>query len=448
MTACFRRIPISQIKANPRNRRTHSRRQIKQIAESIRAFGFTSPVLVDETDTLLAGHGRVKGAQEAGLRSVPAIQVSGLTEAKKRALLIADNKIALNAGWDWGQLAVEIPELGELLSAEGLDVSLTGFEPVEIDQIVLDAEEHSAEPDDIVDPGWHNGPKTTRKGDLWTLGDHRLLCGDARCEENISQLMGAGRAAAAFLDPPYNLKIAYLVGRGRTRHREFAMGSGEMTPSAYASFLAQALTVAIAFSAPGAVHYVCMDWRHVDQLLGVAGSLYGETLNLVVWVKSNAGQGSFYRSQHELIGVFRNGSSPHLNNIQMGRHGRNRSNVWRYSGVNTFRTGRMEELAAHPTAKPVALVADALRDCTRRGDLVLDTFAGSGTTIMAAERVGRKAYAIEIDPQYVDVAIRRWQSFTGRDAVLSGSGRCFDEIAAMRSDGGAALGQADRGGRR
>ncbi len=250
-----------------------------------------------------------------------------------------------------------------------------------------------------------------------------------------------------FLDPPYNLRVANLVGRGRTRHREFVMGSGEMSPEEFRSFLRETLSVAAKFSRDGAVHYVCMDWRHIEQLISVGREVYSPLLNVAVWVKSNAGQGAFYRSQHELIAIFRAGSAPHLNNIQLGRHGRNRSNVWNYAGVNSFRAGRMDELKAHPTAKPIALVADALKDCTRRGDIVLDTFLGSGTTLMAAERVGRTAYALDLDPAYVDSAIRRWQNFARRDAIHAASGRCFDELAEEPAAHRSSQGHARRRGR-
>ncbi len=237
----------------------------------------------------------------------------------------------------------------------------------------------------------------------------------------------------AFLDPPYNVRIKGVVGRGRAKHDEFAMASGEMSRPDFTDFLEETLGNATSVSRDGSVHFVCMDWRHVGELIDAGRKVYGEMLNLAVWVKSNPGQGSFYRSQHELIGIFRVGEARHLNNVELGRHGRSRSNVWPYAGVNTFRTGRMDELAAHPTVKPVTMVADALKDCTRRGDIVLDTFSGAGTTVLAAERVGRRGYAIELEPRYVDVAIRRWQAFTRRDAVHAATGQTFEEVAGDRN---------------
>ena len=414
---------------NPRNARTHSKKQIRQIADSIVAHGFTAPVLTDENSMLLAGHGRVEAAKLLGLQTIPAITLIGLSEAKKRALLLADNKIAENAGWDRERLAIELPELSELLIEESLEISITGFEPVEIDQLVSDFEENASDPADVVESDWVSVTPVSQPGDLWQLGPHRLLCGDARKALDLDRLLGRERAAMGFLDPPYNVKIGSVVGRGRTKHSEFAMASGEMSRQEFVGFLVETIGNAATYSREGALHFTCMDWRHLGELLEAGQQIYGEMLNLAVWVKSNAGQGSFYRSQHELIGVFRVGEAAHLNNIELGRHGRSRSNVWHYAGVNSFRAGRMDELSIHPTVKPVTLVADAMKDCSKRGDIVLDTFCGSGTTVLAAERVGRRAYGLELEPKYVDVAIRRWQAFTRRDAVHIETGSTFDERA-------------------
>jgi DNA modification methylase len=427
-------MPLGQIKPNPRNTKTHSAKQIRQIANSIVGFGFTNPLLVDARGELICGHGRYEAAKLLGLMTVPVIVAAGLSRAKRRALAIADNKIAENAGWDRERLALEIPELTSLLSEEGLDISILGFEPVELDQLQTDFEEESSDPQDSIEPNWFDMSPVSQLGDLWVLGKHRLMCADARRADHISKLMTSCRADMSFLDPPYNVRIAGVVGRGKTKHSEFAMASGEMSPPDFVRFLTAVLGAAAAVSRDGAVHFVCMDWRHIGELLAAANPAYGTALNLVVWAKTNSGQGSFYRSAHELIGVFRVGKTAHLNNIELGRHGRSRSNVWHYAGVNSFRAGRMDELRSHPTAKPVALVADAIKDCTRRGDIVLDTFCGSGTTIMAAERVGRHARAVEIEPRFVDVAIRRWQAFTRRDAIHAVSGLSFDETAANSSD--------------
>jgi DNA modification methylase len=426
-------VATDALTPNRRNARTHSRKQVGQIADSITAFGFVVPILVDENGVIIAGHGRHAAAKLLGLKQVPTIKVQGLSEAKRRALALADNRIAESAGWDREVLAAELPELAELLVVEGLDISITGFPPVEIDQLTVDFEEDASDPDDAVDPEWTTGVPVSRPGDLWHLGRHRLLCGDARKADDLDRVMCDSRAAMAFLDPPYNVSVRGIVGRGQVKHAEFAMASGELSRSDFVSFLQTTLERAAAVSHEGAVHYVCMDWRHVGELIEAGGKVYGETLNLAVWVKSNAGQGSFYRSQHELVGVFRVGEQAHLNNVELGRHGRSRSNVWHYAGVNTFRAGRLDELKSHPTVKPIALVADAMKDCSRRGDVVFDSFCGSGTTILAAERVGRQARTLEIEPRFVDVAIKRWQAFSRKDAVHAETGLSFDEITTERA---------------
>jgi DNA modification methylase len=436
---------IRQIKPNPHNAKTHPVKQVRQIANSMVVFGFTNPLLVNERGELIAGHGRYKAAKLLDLAKVPVIELAGLSPARQRALAIADNKIAENGGWDRERLAIEIPELTILLETEEIDASILGFEAVEIDQLLTDFEENSADPEDDIDPQWVKPRAISKPGDLWVLGNHKLLCGDARSADDVARLMAHCHADAAFLDPPYNLRIGSVVGRGRTKHSEFVNASGEMSSAEYVGFLRTSLHAAASVSREGAVHFVCIDWRHIAELFAAGNPVYGDPINVAVWVKSNAGQGSFYRSQHELVGIFRVGGAPHLNNIELGRHGRSRSNVWHYAGVNSFRAGRMEELRAHPTAKPVALVADAIKDCTRRNDTVLDTFAGSGSTIVAAERVGRHARAIETEPRFVDVAIRRWQAFTRRDAYHAATALSFDELA---GDHSAARPAADMGGRK
>jgi DNA modification methylase len=425
-------IPIRQLRPSPRNPRSHSKRQIRQIAASIRKFGFLNPVIVDEDNTVIAGHGRLEAARLEGLTQVPTVCFDHLTAAQKRAFLIADNRIAEQAGWDREMLAIELGELVDLLPIEGLDVSVTGFETSEIDLLLADMATSRNEPPEAIPCPPQSA--VSEGGDLWLLGKkHRLLCGDAQDPNNLTRLMNGTSAIAIFCDPPYNLSASLLGWRGRIRHPDFAFASGEMNPDQYRKFLRRTLGNVIQVSAEGAVHFICIDWRHVEDLIAVGRKLYGAMLNLVVWNKTNAGQGSFYRSQHELIGVFRVGDHTHKNNIDLGRFGRNRSNVWSYAGANTFGRGRMEALAVHPTVKPTALVADALLDCTARGDAVVDQFAGSGTIFLAAEKVGRIAYGLEIEPRYVDVAIMRWQQLTKLEATLEGDGRSFEEIKQARA---------------
>jgi DNA modification methylase len=423
-------VPRERLRANPKNARKHSRKQIRRLAAMFRKYGFVNPIIIDDDDVILAGHGRNEAAALEGYSHVPVIRVGHLSDVEKRAYVLADNKIAEEAGWDRDLLALELAELVDLLPAEGLDVTLTGFEAAGADGILSDIAPHNPAAEDAPPPLPRD--PVSRRGDLWSLGKHHLLCADAQHGDSFDRLMGGARAAAAFCDPPYNLRVRDIGGRGRVRHREFAFGSGEMSGPQFRSFLLETLANGVGVSVESAVHFVCMDWRHVDVLIDVGRELYGALLNVVVWVKTNPGQGSFYRSQHELICVFRVGKNPHRNNVELGRFGRNRSNVWTYSGVNAFGRGRMDALSVHPTVKPIALVADALLDCTARGEIVLDHFVGSGTTILAAERVGRVAYGLEYDPGYVDVAIKRWQVATKLEAVLEGDGRTFDEIAAER----------------
>ena len=338
--------PIATIRPNPKNARTHSRKQIRQIAASIRKFGFLNPLIVDEGNMILAGHGRLEAARLEGVADVPIIRFDHLSEAQKRAYVIADNKIAEQAGWDREMLAIELGELIDLLPVEELDVSITGFETAEIDLLFADMASAQPGPEDVIPPF----PETavTRRGDLWLLGKHRLLCGDAREPKDFDRAMSGALAAAVFCDPPYNLRVRAIGGRGRVQHSEFAFASGEMSEAQFRNFLSQTLGNGVRVSVEGAVHFVCMDWRHIGELIEVGRELYGDMLNIVAWVKSNAGQGSFYRSQHEFIGVFRVGEEPHRNNVELGQFGRNRSNVWTYAGVNTFGKGRKEALAAHP----------------------------------------------------------------------------------------------------
>jgi DNA modification methylase len=422
---------VRKLRPSKRNARTHPKKQIRQLANVIRQFGWTYPILVDEDFEIMCGHARWEAAKELGLTNVPILVMRGLSDAEKLAFAIADNKIATNAGWDRSLLSSQLGELASLLPEYNLDLQITGFEPAEIDGLLADLGDFEHDPADELNEIADTA--VSRQGDLWQPGSHRLLCGDACDVSHLAKLMGRERAAMVFADPPYNVQISATVGRGKIKHREFAVASGELSPSDFIDFLKSWMRLALKFSEHGSIHYVCMDWRHLGELHAAGEEIFVLLQNLVVWNKTNAGQGSFYRSQHELIFVYKNGDAPHLNNIELGRHGRNRSNVWTYAGVNTFRKGRLDELTIHPTVKPVALVADAMRDCSRRGDLVLDPFIGSGTTILAAEQVGRRGYGLELDPRYVDAAIRRWQDFTRRDAILKATGQTFDEVAAARS---------------
>jgi DNA modification methylase len=404
--------PTSALKPDRRNARTHPKRQVEQLVQSIREFGFTNPVLIDEANVLIAGHGRLRAAKDLGLAEVPTITLDGLSDAQKKALRLADNKIALNAGWDLEILKLELDEIGTL----DFDLSLTGFSSGEID-VALKA---ANDPEDELIPAVPTEPRT-KIGDIWILGNHRLACGDGRDVEFLRRVVGEDASIdAAFLDPPYNVKInGHANAAGR--HREFAMASGEMTTGEFRAFLTETLGAAAQVSRDGAVHFVCMDWRHLDDVSDAATKTYDDLLNICVWNKSNAGMGSLYRSKHELVFVYKVGSAPHFNAVELGKHGRNRTNVWDYASVNSMAGSRREDLALHPTVKPVALVADAIQDVTKRGELVFDMFSGSGTTLIAAERTGRKFRGCDIDPAYVDVAVERWAQLTGGTPLLEHS---------------------------
>ena len=423
--------PVRELRPHPNNARTHSKKQIRQIANSMEKFGFCNPVLVDDAKQIIAGHGRVEAAKLLGIEAVPTCQLSHLSEADKRAYVLADNKLAEKAGWDKELLAIELQGLIEL----EVDIELTGFEMAEIDIILEEAREATGAasgPEDTV-PEPSAAPAVSQTGDLWLLGTHRLLCGDAREKAAYAHVMDGAKAEFVFTDPPYNVAIdGHVCGLGRVRHREFAMGCGELSEADFTAFLKTVFALLAENSVEGSIHQICMDWRHMAEMLAAGRAIYSELKNLCVWNKSNAGMGSFYRSKHELVFVWKSGTAAHINNFELGQHGRHRSNVWDYAGVNSMRAGRLEELAMHPTVKPVALVADAIRDCSRRGGLVLDPFCGSGTILIAAERSGRKARALEIDPAYVDVAVRRWQAYSGKSAVLAGSGETFETIEEQR----------------
>jgi DNA modification methylase len=427
-------IGISQLRPCPKNARTHSRKQVRQIADSIKRFGFTNPVLIGDDDEIIAGHGRVEAAKLLRMESVPTVRLSHLDAAQRRAYVIADNKLALNAGWDRDLLAIELQVLIDL----DFGVEITGFSLAEIDLVLDEARESSPDPqhdaDDEVPPLTDALSATTRPGDLWRLDRHSLLCGDSRSAEVFNCLLEGERADLVFTDPPYNVPIdGHVCGLGRIRHREFAMGAGEMSREDFTAFLKLTLGHAAGLCRDGAIAFVCMDWRHMGELLVAGEAVFSELKNLCVWNKTNGGMGSFYRSKHELVLVFKVGRAPHTNTFGLGDTGRYRTNVWDYAGVNTLRSGRAEELALHPTVKPVALVAEAIKDCSRRGEIVLDPFAGSGTTLIAAEKTGRRARLIEFDRAYCDQILRRFERVTGKQPRLAATGQAYEVVAEERA---------------
>jgi DNA modification methylase len=423
-------LPVASLKPNAQNPRVHTEKQIRQIANSVKTFGFIVPVLVDAHLQVIAGHGRVLACNMLGITEVPTIRLEHLSERQIRAFTIADNRLTENAEWDNRLLGEQF----KMLSEVELDFSLevTGFEMSEIDIFIEDltpAIQEGADPADAI-PGCEGETQVTQAGDCWALNRHRVYCGDARDDHAYSVLMEGRRAAMVFTDPPYNDPIdGYVTGFGKIHHAEFALASGEMSASEFTDFLTIVVTRLARNSADGSLHFICMDWRHSAELISAAQSVYSEFKNLCVWAKENAGQGSLYRSQHEFVFVFKSGKKPHRNNIQLGQYGRYRTNVWHYRRANSLSRSNEEGLLSHlhPTIKPVELVADAILDCTARGAIVLDAFLGSGTTVIAAERTGRICYGMELEPRYVDTIVRRWQEFSGRKAVHEATEQTFAE---------------------
>jgi DNA modification methylase len=422
-------VDISSIKPYEKNPRKHSKKQVQQIANSILKFRFLNPGAVDDKNVLIAGHGRYEALKLLGKTKMPVIRVKHLSEAQIKAYRIADNKIAENAEWDDNLLKVELSELSELALETDFEIEVTGFEMAEIDSII-DGDDAPPEDDPLDNiPEPDEDLVITKPGDLWQLGDHRLICGNALEEISYITMLKSSVANLIFTDSPYNVSVKkHVGGNGKIKHEEFAMASGEMNDLEFTEFLSSYMKHCVSFSTDGSMHYHCMDHRHSYEILAAGKANYTEHKNTCVWVKNNGGMGSLYRSQHEFVFVFKNGTKPHTNNIQLGAYGRYRTNVWNYAGVNSFGKNQ-KDLEMHPTVKPVALIMDAIKDCSKRGDIVLDPFGGSGSTLIAAEKTGRFARLIELEPKYCDVTIKRWQDLTGLDAVHAESGKTFNELS-------------------
>lgn len=416
---------IDDLITNSRNARRHSKTQLKKLARSLERFGFQGAILIDSDRNVVSGNALLEAAKLTGMKEVPTMVAADMSEGDRRALIIALNRLAELADWNEEILREEL----QFLIEHKFDVDAIGFETPDLDLLFGSAEARAENPVELPTAGQ---PSVSVLGDLWLIGEHRVLCGDARDKASYQTLLAGEAAQLVLTDPPYNVQIdGHVSGLGRKVHREFAMASGEMCPDEFIAFLASVMRLLARFSQPGSIHFHFMDWRHLREILAAADGIYSELKNLCVWAKTNAGMGSFYRSQHELVFVFKAGRAPHINNFGLGGMGRHRSNVWTYAGVNTFRIGREQDLADHPTVKPVQMLADAILDCSHRGGLVFDPFAGSGSTLVAAARTGRRGYGIEIDGAYVDVCIRRLEKETGATAVLE-SGETFAEVAARR----------------
>ncbi len=424
-------VQLDSLVPDPKNAKQHPDRQIALLAESIRTFGFTSPLVIDEASNILAGHGRCLAARRLGMREIPVIRMMGLSPTEKIALALSENRLTEQAEWNTDNLAsnlkilVDTPDLS-------FDLGLTGFSTVEMDNILYG--EKPKKKDDAADnipTIAENQEAVSRHDDLWQCGPHLVWCGDARSSSSYRALLGEDRVDMVFTDPPYNVPIHGHVSK-RDGVREFVMACGEMSSDEFIAFLRNTTAVMADNVRDGAVMYVCIDWAHYGDLLQATHRVLGQPKNLIVWAKDNAGMGSFYRSQHELIPVFVAPGATPTNNFGLGAQGRYRTNLWQYPGVNTLGANRDATLAMHPTVKPVALVVDAIRDCSHRGEIILDPFGGSGTTLIAAQKTGRRARVMEIDPLYCDVIIRRFEGFTGEKATLTETGETFAEVTVNR----------------
>ena len=395
------------------NARLHCEAQVEKIARSIKTFGFTNPLLIDENNVVLAGHGRLAAAQKLGLLQVPVIRLNHLSEKEKKAYVLADNRLAEKASWDQAQLTVELKGLSV---GTDFDLSLTGFETPETDLILYG--QGPADKSEVLDDSVCV-PRRVQRGDVWMLGKHKLLCGNALDPASLSLLLGEEKADIVLTDPPYNVKIAgHVCGNGRVKHPEFAMASGEMNESEFQHFLVRIFHNLCAFSKDGSLHFAFIDWRHVHIMLEAGGQEYQELKNICIWVKDAGGMGSLYRSRHEMVCVFKHGTAVHCNNVDLGKYGRYRTNVWEYPAVRVQRRLSKGEPRLHPTVKPVGLLTDILLDCSRPGEIVLDVFGGSGSTLLAAERTGRKTRLVELSANYCDVILYRYEKAGGKDIKL------------------------------
>jgi len=422
-----RMVDLTELRPAARRARRLNEDHVERLMAAIADLGFTVPILVAD-GAIIDGHVRIEAARRLGLGTIPAIDVSHLAPAERRKLALAVNRLGELGEWDLDELRIEFAELIDL----DVNLTATGFSLQDQDIILLDPDssDHDTDEDEIDVPA---GEPVTRPGDLWLCGDHRVKCGSALEAATYDSLLEGEQAHCVLTDPPYNVKIKGNVsGLGKKVRDEFAMASGEMDDEEWQTFLDTVLALLASYVVTGAVLFLFMDWRSVHRLYQAGFAAKLRLLNLVVWYKEAGAMGALYRSAQELIAIFGKGHKPRVNNVELGRHGRNRTNVWVAPGANRRGSSAQEMLQLHATPKPVELCVDALLDVTERGDLVLDAFLGSGTTLIAAEKTGRCCRGIELEPKFVDVAVRRWERLTGRQAELGDTGETFDEVAARR----------------
>lgn len=421
-------LKLDDIHAYKNNAKKHPESQVQQIISSITKFGFNNPILIDENNEIIAGHGRFMAAQVMNLETVPTVKLSHLTDAQKRAYRLADNKIAENGGWNKELLSLEIKDLEKICLNDNFVIQDIGFNDAELDSIVnfTDAKVINQKTNAV--PFIPEDEIISKPGDIWQLGKHRIICGNSLNPKTFAKLFENDKADMILQDPPYNVKIdGHVCGSGTIKHKEFAMASGEMTADEFTQFLMNNFALCKQYSNDGSLHYNFMDWRHVLEITTAGKNIFDKFINMCVWVKTSGGMGSLYRSQHELCFIFQNGKESHNNNVQLGKYGRYRTNVWQYAGVNTFGKHKQDGIM-HPTVKPVEMLKDAILDVSKRGDIVLDCFLGSGSTLIACQQSGRICYGIEYEPLYIDTTIRRFQNLFGIDAINLSIDKTYNEI--------------------
>jgi DNA modification methylase len=437
------RVPIQRLRPSTGHARLHSDAKIIGLVAAIRRFGFVEPILVDQDFTIISGMARWMACQAMGVAEVPVIVISHLSAVEVRALRIALGRFPEWATWDHDQLRVELPAI--VADLPDLSMQEIGFTVQEVDRLIAPPSEQDQDPADEVPDADNNMSVISREGDLWRLGQHLVLCGDALKAESYDRLLGSTAVRMVLTDPPYNVPINGHVTKRIGKFDEFAMASGEMSNDQFREFLRKAYLQIARAAVPGAIAYFFIDWRHARVMQEAADGVFFEFKNHIVWVKDAPTLGAFYRSQHEFVLVFKIADGKHINNFALGQHGRTRSNVWQYAGMSSFGSGRDEALELHATPKPVAMLVDAILDCSNPGDLVLDPFGGSGSTLIAAQRAHRRARLIEISPTYVDTIVRRWEHFTGEQAVLVDTNQTFAEITRRRVELGDASTRMSRG---
>jgi DNA modification methylase len=416
-----RTVSIDDLKTYAKNPFRYPQKLLRKIEALIREHDQIPIIPVTADLTIIGFEEWVLALKRAGRTEVKVEVLADLSAGEADVVRLALGRIPLDARLDQGRLR----DAFEALQAQNIDLYLTAFDQAEIDfslEIDMPRANVIETPDNFPQ---RQEVAVAKLDDVFQLDRHRIACGDARNQALIDFVRDGREADVCITDPPYNRQFSkFGFGKKRYRHGDFIEASGEMSEDEFGSFLWESLRVLGAASARSALIYVFMDWRHIFELTAAGRHLELPLLDIAVWAKPNGGLGGLYRSAHELCAVFKSGIEPHRNNVELGKFGRNRTNVWNYAPP----ASGDELLGAHPTVKPVAMISDILRDCTKRGDLVLDSFLGSGSSLIAAEETGRICVGTELDPHYVDTAIRRWQSLTGLDAVHLGTGQPFNDI--------------------